>query len=438
MAQTRRFFRLSKRKAVAAVQIALCLTVLLGVTALVVDGGLLMAERRRAQSVADSAALAAATDLFKHYPTYNGVDSLGSASSSAKLVASTNGYANDGTNSVVSVNIPPSTAKSAYFNSKSGFAEVNITFKMPRGFSGIWGSSRLNVSAHAVARGMWAPDGNGIILLNPTASGSLTMKGNGSLVVNGGGVIVDSNSSSAAITTGNGMVTASPIQIVGDYSGNGYSTTPVTGATPDQDPLRNLPEPARPSISAPTPTYNSATSTWTLSPGSYDGPGDPASPNAKNGDTIVFNQASTNGNGGIYYFYNGLSVQNVGLSMGSGTGGIMLFMAGGTINGCGNGKYPVSLSGLDGSVASTSIYKGMIYFQSRSNTTAIGLAGNGNCTLHGTFYAPTAAVSFTGNGSGTIGSQLIADTMSMKGNGNMTVDYAAGPVAPTRMLSLVE
>ena len=52
-----------RRHGAVAVQVAICLTVLLGVAALAVDGGILMAERRHAQAAADAAALAAAVDL---------------------------------------------------------------------------------------------------------------------------------------------------------------------------------------------------------------------------------------------------------------------------------------------------------------------------------------------------------------------------------------
>ena len=134
------------RRAAVAVQIALCLTMLLGVGALVVDDGLLMAERRHAQAVADSAALAAATDLYKRYATNNGSDPLGQAAVAARGVATNNGYSNDGTKTVVTVNVPPKASKNAYFNNKLGYAEVTVTAMTPRGFSGIWGTSTLNVS----------------------------------------------------------------------------------------------------------------------------------------------------------------------------------------------------------------------------------------------------------------------------------------------------
>src|SRR6266446_2256332 len=151
MTRTRASCPRNRRRGMVAVQVALSLTVLLGVAAIAVDGGLLLAERRHAQGIADAVALAGATDLFKNYPTNAGVDSGGSAKASALAVANDNGYTNDGTNSSVTVNIPPQTATTAYFNNKAGYVEVNVTFNQQRGFSGIWGSARLPVTAHAIA-----------------------------------------------------------------------------------------------------------------------------------------------------------------------------------------------------------------------------------------------------------------------------------------------
>src|SRR5712692_2188230 len=84
--------RCKRRRGMVAVYVALSMTVLLGISAIALDGGILLAERRHAQATADAAALAAAAELFKN--------SSGTASQSAASVAKANGYANDGTNSV--------------------------------------------------------------------------------------------------------------------------------------------------------------------------------------------------------------------------------------------------------------------------------------------------------------------------------------------------
>src|SRR5258707_15601623 len=99
--------RTGHRRGVAAVIVVISLTVLVGVAAITVDGGMALTERRRAQDVADAAALAAAADLFAHYLTNNGQDTNGTAAASARSIANANGYSNDGTRSIVTVRVSP-------------------------------------------------------------------------------------------------------------------------------------------------------------------------------------------------------------------------------------------------------------------------------------------------------------------------------------------
>src|SRR3954466_445900 len=57
--------RCRRREGKILVMFALLLPVLLGVTGLVIDGGLLMAAQRQAQNAADAAATAAAMDMYR-------------------------------------------------------------------------------------------------------------------------------------------------------------------------------------------------------------------------------------------------------------------------------------------------------------------------------------------------------------------------------------
>src|SRR5438093_8739140 len=64
------------RRGTVLVLVTLSLIGVLGIVALVLDGGLLQDNRRRAQAAADAAALAGAVELFKSAPTIN-ADSTG-------------------------------------------------------------------------------------------------------------------------------------------------------------------------------------------------------------------------------------------------------------------------------------------------------------------------------------------------------------------------
>src|SRR5712692_3687703 len=88
--------------------VAVCLLLMIpAIMALVVDGGMLLTERRRAQATADAAAMAAACVMYDNYPVDQGAGKIGNPSGAALTVASANGYTNDGVTSTVTVNIPP-------------------------------------------------------------------------------------------------------------------------------------------------------------------------------------------------------------------------------------------------------------------------------------------------------------------------------------------
>ncbi|WZP01143.1 pilus assembly protein TadG-related protein (plasmid) [Isosphaeraceae bacterium EP7] len=439
--------RRAPRRGVVAVQCVLALSVLMGAAALIVDGGILMSERRHVQAAADAAALAGAIDLYKNYATHAGVDTPGSAADSARAIALAN-YPADPANVAVTVSIPPQSAESSSYNGKAGYVEVRVTYAQERGLSTIWSSSRIPVTGRAIARGRWAPSDFAILTLAPTGAAEFNVSGGGSVEVNGGSIMVNSNDVGALKNSGGGSVKASSIEVVGDYTGGGsFSTTPKTGSMPIEDPLKLLAAPAIPSPGNFTMTSipNSNAKRYTLSPGAYDGNGGTPMPSFKSGDEVIFKQADANSAGGIYYLYKGLKTSGVTMTMGDGTGGMMFYNAGvGSSDGfsiTGNASGTVNLSGLDGTASSTRAYKGLIYYQARGSTQDVSVAGNGSFTLRGTFYAPSAALKVTGNSStppSTIGSQYIANSLTVSGGGAVVLDYNSGLVAPARFIGLVE
>src|SRR2546421_721200 len=55
---------------------------------------------------------------------------------------------------------------------QNGYVEVVIQYNQKRNFSSIYGSDRIHVRARAVAEGGWRAANAGILLLDPSASGS--------------------------------------------------------------------------------------------------------------------------------------------------------------------------------------------------------------------------------------------------------------------------
>src|SRR5262245_10139464 len=111
------------RKGIVAVVVALTLTAVVGIVAISVDGGMLYLQLRQSRMTADAAAMAAACELFRKYPTENGLDPHDTAKNAALNVASSNGFANDETTSKVTVHIPPT---SGIYQGQAGYAEVTV------------------------------------------------------------------------------------------------------------------------------------------------------------------------------------------------------------------------------------------------------------------------------------------------------------------------
>jgi hypothetical protein len=415
-----------KRRAMVAVLVALCLTVLASFVAIAIDGGMLQHTQRITQATADAAALAAAEDLYANWRIGLGLDPNGTAKAKALAVAAANGSSNDLVNSKVTVNIPP---LSGPFTGKAGYAEVIVENYLTRGFSSIWGGDKLTVRSRAVAIGQWLPSRNGIIVLDPSSPGSLTDNGGGTISVVGADILVDSNSPSAATATGGGSVSAPNFWVTGvpgiSTSGSGtFNGNIFANQVPTPDPLAYLPEPDPTTmvLQSNNPTHASSLQTLNLQPGVYKG------------GIQVTGQASLNMAPGIYYMDGG------GFSF-TGQGnlnavGVMIFMNpksnSDNINIGGTGQIIFS-------PPTSGIYQGIALWQERSSTNTVTIAGGGSSQITGTFYAQHGTLSVSGGGTqDVLGSQYISYDVTLGGNGNFNIAWNDNETARTRRLYLVE
>jgi hypothetical protein len=405
-----------------AAQVAAALTALMGIMALLVDGGMVLAERRHGQATADSAALAAASDLYANWNTNQGSDTSGTAQASALNVASSNGYKNDGTTSTVTVNIPPLAGN---FAGKPGYAEVVVTWNQSRGFSRIFGTGTIPVSARAVAQGRSVSGASGLpgILLLGNSGTTLLGVGNGTVDVtdpagytgHGGSIYVDSTGPNAISMKGNANVAAPSVFV--SQTGSAPSGVTVTGtgsvhmgAPPLPDPMSYLPAPS----AANPPAGISVVSL-------------PNGIQSTGGTTVLASNT--------VYIVGGNGIQLSGNASLTGTN-VMIYVTGpkAAISLTGNGA--VTLSPM-----TSGPYEGIIFFQDRSDSNGDILTGNGNLNITGTIYAPDANVTAVGNGTTDVfGSQIISNSLTTKGNGTVKVDFDSNPTAipPTRNFGLVE
>jgi Flp pilus assembly protein TadG len=416
------------RRGVVVVLVAVCLTVILAFVAIAIDGGGLMEERRQAQATADAAALAAAEDLFRNYPRNRGLDVNGTAEGWAKSIAAANGYTNDGTNSVVSVRTSPETYAGGPNQGETlprGYVEVTVQYNQQRYFSAVLGTGAIPVQGRAVARGKWEPAYVGIHVLDLHEPASLTATGESFVTVTGASVIVNSDASNAATSTG-GTLTASPFNITGGTSvsgnGGGFFGELNLGTEPQPDPLRHIPEPDinGQSVQSQGPVHIS-NGNRRLQPGTY------------RGGISVSGQGNLTMEPGIYYMDGG------GFAF-SGQGdlvaqGVMIFNAPSapshkvTINGTGSIVMSPPASG---------IYQGLTLFQDRESPNEMSVSGGGFMNVTGTFYAANALLTVSGGGDSKVGSQYISRFLKIAGNGGLTIDYDPTQAIPRRILGLVE
>jgi hypothetical protein len=406
--------------------VVLCLTTILCVEAIALDGGRLLVERRHAQAVADAAAAAAAVDLLAHFSTNAGLDLSGTGMASGLTTANANGYTNDGISSTVAVTFCPNTYQtgpSAGQPIQAGSVEVSVTYNEWLSFGRLFGSSTIPVRARAVAgvSGLVASPA-GIISLSPSGADALLLTGSGSVTVTGGAIMVDSSDSQAARISGSGTIKASSINIVGNdrVTGSGQFTGTINrGIGAVADPLAQLTEPTTSGMTIQNggKAYALTGSTAaTVQPGVYVG-----------GISLSGSGSLTLAPGVYYLEGGGFSATGSGSITGS---GVVIFNG---YNGPSSG--PISLTG-SGSVnlspPLTGPYQGITIFQDRASTSAISMSGSGGMNVTGTLYAPNAAFTMTGSGSTNImGSQLIGSTVVINGSGSIYVNWSTSSVART-------
>ncbi len=413
------------RRGTVAVLVAVCLTVILAVLAIALDGGGLLAERRHAQATADAAALAAACDLYENFWTNSGADPSGTAAASARTTAAANGYTNDGTTSVVTVNIPPASGD---YVGMAGYVEVIVQYNEQRGFSTIFNGGTVPVKARAVALGSAVAANVGILVLDPTSKGSFSAQGSGTTTVTDTPVVVDSNNSAAAVGGGGGTVTAQEFDITGNYvlTGGAQFNGPIhTGRRPMPDPLVDLPVPDKTAMAVQSNKKVQYTQgSQTLLPGVYSG------------GISVSGTGSLTLQPGIYYMDGGgFSFSGQGNLSGA---GVMIYNAPGNGNSGG-----ISVSGQGSMILTgptSGVYQGVTFFQDRTSNVTGNVQGAGGATsITGTFYFAGALLNVSGNGGvSNLGSQYISYDLALGGNGGININWKPHDVAHKRSIYLVE
>jgi hypothetical protein len=251
--------------------------------------------------------------------------------------------------------------------------------------------------------------GVGLLLLDTSGSGALTVSGAAQVVATGASIVVDSSSSSAINVSGSASVSDSLTDVAGKASitGAGKVANLQTGQAAVSDPLAGLAAPSTVGMTVrSTSTLNIGSSTvTTLQPGLYIG------------GINIGGAAKVTLAPGVYYFQGGGFI--VGGSATVTGAGVMLY------NAPAKSTDQINISGaakLTLSAATTGTYAGITLFQARASNAQLVVSGSGAVNVTGTVYAAGALVNISGAAAiDTFGSSLIADDLLDSGSGEVVV-----------------
>ncbi len=266
--------------------------------------------------------------------------------------------------------------------------------------------------------------GSGLVVLNQTASGALSMTGNSSVDIPACAVYVNSSDSNAVRTVGNASLRTPDLYVVGGTSFAGQSGCTGTvhrAVAPYGDPMAGLSFPSSTGQTDLGSRSISGNSTVTLAPGYYS-----------RGITVTGSSTVTFAPG--VYLIGGPGLR---ISSGAVSGeGVVFVMLGGSLNiaGCSSLRLTAPTGGA---------LAGVVMCQPASNTSTFSLVGGSEVDIGGTIYVPGATVSLTGNstvvGVGPqMGDLIVANQVSLTGTGSIKIGKPTMPAISLPSLPLFD
>jgi Flp pilus assembly protein TadG len=416
--------RLRSQRGLVMALVALLAVVLLGFAALAIDSSHIEGAAQQLQAAADSAALAAAAKLSGESSASGGsypltraaavslaarnsaagagvmVDANSGNSASGDVVVGTwDGAADSFTPTTVSPNAVRVTARRTTESSGGALSTI---------MGGLFGAGEAQVSRSATAT-CTPPSAPMIVVLDPSATGALQLKGNASVDAGAGSVQVNSSAACGIKLGGSTRLTAASVQVVGHacYSGSSLVGNLEDESDPVPDPLAFiLPGTAgwsalKNSMAKPAGANGQITSSGTFSPGYY-----PRGLSINNSVSVTLST-------GTYLFGGGFTT--LGGATVRGTNVTILLDEGATLSlGGGSSVWltPPSSGSLQGLV--------LMAHRGTSSATALDFGGNGTISIEGSIYAPAAGIAFGGTGSMQSFGQVVCNLLAQSGNSRIT------------------
>jgi Flp pilus assembly protein TadG len=431
----------------AVVLFAIVMLALLFAVGLAIDAGQLYSAKRAEQEAADAAAFAGAVVL---YQSGTGAQAI----AAARTDALTNGYVSGGgcllstagpcydaaTQTTVTVYWPPISG--SYIGNVKHI-EVSITRQVKTSL--VPAQAAYNpVRARGVAGSEPLNNGYAIMALDRgnTDRGFWTGS-NGSVDLNGGGILVNSTSGNASEndvcppSVAFTVDTPYTLDVTGQATGCWSNLTPPVpvnaGHNQVADPFAGFPKPSVCSgvlcVPGPTAVYTSLPSAdgagvVNLDPGVYK-------VQIKGAGTDVFHL-----NPGVYIVEAGFDTSGNGLVTGTGVFIYNTYSTYPAPPGASPNCSDVSLTGngdIDLEAMTSGTWKNLLFYQDPACSNDFEIGGNGNFNGVGSLYLPSALFMLDGNNATLSGSQLVARQVEIQ-EGNLTINYdpnnTAQPILP--------
>jgi hypothetical protein len=394
----------------------LALTMAVG---LAIDAGQLFVARRTMQEAADAAAYAGAVVRYQG-------GSVPSARSAAIADATRNGYTDGVAGFTVTVNAPPT---SGLYVGNDEYVEVIIQGSVRTAL--VPAQSALTVvHVRGVAGAEPLNNGYAVIALDKGNTPDAFYAGpNADIHLTGGGILVDSSSTTAATSDQCDLTRFTIGSPYGtDVAGTGTGCFPTTGDGLDN----NQPQQADPFSGFPKPSTTGMT-TYNALPNT-----DP---------TVLMSGVYTVQIGGAghtnFDLTSGIYILKAGIDLGGNAdisslpGGVFIFNTHTNYPGAFRpGIDTCGVINLQGNAQSelnamtTGTYANFLVYQDPACTNQMSIAGSQTAvfTGTGTIYLPNATFTLDGNNATLTGSQLVAKKVNIQ-NGNLSIDFNAGNTA---------
>jgi len=430
---------LSSEKGQSTVLLALAFIVLLGFTALAVDGGLVYANRRHMQNAADAASLsggsAAALYLENHDITYGSwdcndpdvIDAMHSNPEGAKAVARSSGVANDYLLDDDDSDMHGVFAGCVQAYDNGAWIEkfidvrVRITSDTPTAFAHLLYNGPLRNTVEAVTR-VEPPTsvamGNAIVALGPDClSDGIEFDGTQDTIVTGGGIY----SNSCLDTRGSGAVIIDDPENVGydiscalpncytDHGGSGVVSPP-----PEEGLGRKIPPDT---YDIPPPDCNNG---WP-NHGNYDNDG-----HLERGvyNEIRIQNGDHTMDSGLYCVNNGVTI-NGGSLIGT---DVTFYLTGGDFDSSGNAT--IRLFGPPSETCGSPCtpnraIPGVLIYLAAGQTGEVSLLGNEDSDYRGLVFAPDGTIEAGGTSStmAAVHAQMIGKSVFVHGNTTIDITF---------------